>query len=80
MIIVKFAKGGQVYELPAYKNEDDYAQALLATISGVPLARIVSADITSNEMQLITEAGKSIGRCALWVGMPRPKPNLRVVK
>ncbi len=80
MIVVKFAKDGQEYELPAYPDEDSYARALLATMTGVPLARIVSADITPDEMQLITEAGKSLGKCALWVGMPRPKPNLRVVK
>ncbi len=80
MILVKFAKDGQEYELPVYPDEDSYARALLAAMSGVPLARIVSADITSDEMQLITDAGKSLGRCALWVGTPRPRPNLRVVR
>ncbi len=80
MIRVKFAKDGQEYKLPAYKNEDDYARAILAAMTGIPLGCLIASDLTDTEMDLIHDAGLALRDTPMWAGRAKPKPKLEVVR
>jgi hypothetical protein len=77
MILVKFAEDGKTFQLSGYMNEKVYAETILSAMTGLPLSRLIDADLTENEMDLISSASLALQDIPMWAG--KSKPKLEVV-
>ena len=68
MITVRFSDDGPRYHLPGYDDEEEYARQIQSAMTGLSIAKLVKADITASELELL-EAAK----------VPK-SPKLEVVK
>ena len=60
MITVRFSDDGPKYQLPGYSDEEEYARQILSAMTGLSVAKLIKADVTQSELELIEAASRAI--------------------
>ena len=79
MITVRFSDGGPRYQLPGYSDEVEYARQILSALTGLSVEKLIKADITASELELIEAASRAIQAMPLLAGSVPKSPKLEVV-